>query len=927
MIKNILKTTSILFCTICFSGCLTLSAPKELTPQEMIKQGKIEEAKSKFLLTSDINEVDEDGNTVLHLAAMIDDPDLVTFFLIKGANTSLKNKLGETPIHVAIKNNSFKAASILAEHGNSLFSTDRNGISALQKGLQKDNEYYKIFITPKTGLLKDENDRTIIHYFVELKDLKAIQTAIERKLPVSQKDKNGKTPLDKAFEYINDYDCVLIAAALIQGGADEVETSFSYFQDALSSRNLNARFDDGQTPLHFCSIQGHNAICQYLLKNNANTEVQDSSGATPLHEAVRYGNLDIARMLLDSGANINAKDNLGKTPIMLIIPKDKITETYDLLIGYGANLNEKDMYGDTVLHTAAMLHVNTKIIDNLTKHGADINARNKEGVTPLAIAISENDIETARLFTKYEANIHTKDTNGNSPLTLALTASEELFEAVVNADNINTQDSDGNTPLHIAILKNAAFSKIQYIVSLTKDVNIRNQDGNSALFLAIEKKNQKVGEILLVKNADIFATNINNDSPLRLALKQGGITQDWLITSKTIRSTDGSGNTVLHYAAEWQYQKAIKSLLEKGADINARNANGETCLFSAVKTNNPQIINILVNGGASINDRDNLGSTALHCAVRWDAIESIKTLISLGVNINAQNSSGKSPLAEAVLAGKTEASKFLLKNGADPNSSDKNGVTILMDTIRAKNKEIVKLLLQYGANPNLQEINGRNAFHEAAILGDIEIISMIRKAGVNPLSRDKQGNTPFSLVLNKDIKIIKEVLGKSFNITDSDGNSPVHIIVKNKASIKLLENLINEGYPIDTRNADGYTPLTYAIEQDDVNTALILLEHGANPFQTIDKKGTNGVTIALSHNNSQMIANIVKYANNMSDIQGNTILHYAAKTCTVDTVKTLLSYGIEKNVKNVSGDTPYTIAVRWKRPDVAALLNPESESR
>ncbi|MBP5793406.1 MAG: ankyrin repeat domain-containing protein, partial [Spirochaetaceae bacterium] len=49
-------------------------------------------------------------------------------------------------------------------------------------------------------------------------------------------------------------------------------------------------------------------------------------------------------------------------------------------------------------------------------------------------------------------------------------------------------------------------------------------------------------------------------------------------------------------------------------------------------------------------------------------------------------------------------------------------------------------------------------------------------------------------------------------------------------------------------------------------------------------------------------------------------LHYAAKTCTPEMVKSLISYGIDKSVKNVSGDTAYTIAVRWRRPEIAALL-------
>ena len=101
------------------------------------------------------------------------------------------------------------------------------------------------------------------------------------------------------------------------------------------------------------------------------------------------------------------------------------------------------------------------------------------------------------------------------------------------------------------------------------------------------------------------------------------------------------------------------------------------------------------------------------------------------------------------------------------------------------------------------------------------------------------------------------------------------------------------------------------------------MENNANPFQTIDKKGTNGVTIALEKNSKQMIANIVKYARGMTDIQGNTILHYAAKTSSKEIVQTLLSYGLDTNVKNVSGDTPYTIAVRWRRNDIAPLLAPK----
>lgn len=912
-----------LFFTVCiFTGCLTTKSSEETkeTPHQMIKDNKIEAAKNQFQMPSDINGIDADGNTVLHLAAELDDADLVTFFMIKGADPELKNFDSDTPLHVAIQNNSYNAAKTLVEMGADLFSRNADYVTALDCGIEKDEGYYDIFITKKTGELRDADGKSLVHYFVETQNPTGIEWCIKKGLPISVKDSNGKTPLDLAFEDIDNDISVQIAALLIYGGAEAIETDFSYFQDALTSRNLSYRFDDGQTPLHLGAAMGHTAIVKYLLENNANFGAQDSSGATPLHEAVRFGKIEIARMLLNAGASVNAKDNLGKTPIMLILPRAKMKEIYSLLISYKADMKDKDMFGDNVLHTAAMMNADAEVIELLVKSGVDVNARNKEGVTPLEIAVQQKSIPTIKLLTLNGANIHTQNTRGESPLSLALEeVDNDILDAVVNQTNILSQDSDGNTPIHIALIKDADLAKVKYLISLTDDVNTRNRNGNSALYYAIMKNRQQVGEILLEKNADIFSTNTNNNSPLRLALKYGGAIQDWLITSKTIKSTDGSGNTALHYAAEWEYGQAISSLLTKGADISAKNANGETPLFSATKTNNPEIIQLIVDGGADISARDNLGSISLHTAVRWDAEASMEKLISLGINVNAQNTSGKSALSEACLTGKMNLATTLLDNGADPNACDTNGVTILMDAIRGQNYDVIKMLLAYGANPNVQEVNGRNSYHEAAITGNIKIIKLIRDSGVNPLSRDKHGNTPFSIVMKKDVDTIKAVLGDSYTITDSDGNSPIHLVVKAGAGNRLIQFLIDEGYPVDTRNSDGYTALNYAIEENDISTALLLLENGANPFQMIDKK-RNGVTIALEKNNKRMISNIVKYAGKRADVQGNTILHYAAKTSSPETVKNLISYGIDKGIKNVSGDTAYTIAVRWKRGDVADLL-------
>ena len=50
------------------------------------------------------------------------------------------------------------------------------------------------------------------------------------------------------------------------------------------------------------------------------------------------------------------------------------------------------------------------------------------------------------------------------------------------------------------------------------------------------------------------------------------------------------------------------------------------------------------------------------------------------------------------------------------------------------------------------------------------------------------------------------------------------------------------------------------------------------------------------------------------------VLPYAAKISDASTVKTLISYGLDINAKNISGETPYDTAERWNRKQIAQIL-------
>ncbi|MCR4939953.1 MAG: ankyrin repeat domain-containing protein [Treponemataceae bacterium] len=890
----------------------------ETSIQKLILEGKSNEAQALFQAKIDVNNIDDMGNTPLHAAAQVNDSDLVRFLILKGADTEIKNKAGDTPLHIAIKNRSVRSAEILGSASN-VFSKDGTGKTALELGMEEGTSFFDALITKTTAELKDANGRGIVHYFASTKNQEAIDDCIRKELPLSQEDNNGATPLSICYENNNDIDSIRMAASLILADATPIRGLFSYFEDAVKTRNPSMRFDDGQTPLHLATILGQTGVAQYLIERGASTKAKDVSGATPLHEAVRYGRTEIARYLLEAGADPNAQDSLGKTPMLIITPQDSRAELYTMLLNHGSNPNAKDLYGDTPLHIATITGMTTTIIEKLIKAGADINERNKKGVTPLSLAVEHKWAEHISYFARCGADIHAEDMEGNTPLTRALDSGFEIISKLINSNNCTSRDSYGNTPLHIAIQKNANAELIKYIIDKGADVNARNRYGDSPLYLAVQKNFRAAGEQLLAHQADVFATNTENLSPLKLALTAGGEILDWILSSEIILASDGIGNTPLHYAAEWKLDSSVAVLLEKGANPNIQNSNGETPLFFSVKSDSPSTIQLLLDKGADKNMRDFLGNTTLHACVRWDSRDAAKKLIANGVSINAQNISGKTPLHEAAKAGRTVMVELLLSNGADINATDTTGKTVLIDALQSGNTELVKMLINKGASPHIQEMYGRNAYHEAAESGSIELINIIRNAGGNPLSRDSYGKTPFSLVLDKDESVIKAVLGSDMNLSDSDGNTPIHIAVMNRITPQKLSMLLSLKYPVNRRNSTGQTPLSIAVESNYQDTARILLENGADPFLT-DNSGNCAVSIAIE-GRPDILNSIVTTCGNARDMAGDGILHYAARTADEAVIKKLLSMGLDPNNRNITGETAHDIAIRWQRPaEIIELL-------
>ena len=175
----------------------------------------------------------------------------------------------------------------------------------------------------------------------------------------------------------------------------------------------------------------------------------------------------------------------------------------------------------------------------------------------------------------------------------------------------------------------------------------------------------------------------------------------------------------------------VKKELKNGANVNAASDEDTTVLMQAALLNqNPEVIETLIDKGANVNAKNKDGSTALTKAAFNPNPEVIKTLIDEDADVNAKNKYGYTALIQAALFNQNpEVIKILINAGTDVNAKSKSGSTALMFAASSqKNPDAVKALLKAGADANVIDNDGNIAAVFAALNKNPEIHSLILQA-------------------------------------------------------------------------------------------------------------------------------------------------------------------------------------------------------
>ncbi len=270
---------------------------------------------------------------------------------------------------------------------------------------------------------------------------------------------------------------------------------------------------------------------------------------------------------------------------------------------------------------------------------------------------------------------------------------------------------------------------------------------------AIEKRDLATAQRLLEKGADVNAAGDYGFTPLMEAAGRGDPKMVKLLLDHgaNAQAKGSEDRTALYYALLSEDPESIQLLL---AGVNQ---NGLTdALFSTIN-DEPVImyvggdkappppetiapapaLTLLVEKGADVNARDADGSTPLADAAALGQLANVKALLAKGADIEARDNYGNTPLlaaacdcARATMNDTDVVVDFLLNKGADINARSKDGNTALMiasggGVVKTR---IVKILINHGANLRLRNSKGQTALMIAEISQLPDVIQLLKSA-------------------------------------------------------------------------------------------------------------------------------------------------------------------------------------------------------
>ncbi|CAF3628772.1 unnamed protein product [Adineta steineri] len=565
-----------------------------------------------------VNACDKFNIQPIHYACWTRNQTIVELLLCKGAQVTVQDDFGRTPLH-------FLCMPPCTE---AMTNEDKQQQYELMNYILNNCQKYKQSI----DLTKqDKLGHTLLTYTCISQNLSLMKLLLEKQPDLINKSTIiGRTPLMVSIDvcFLNGIEYLLKQPNLERNACDSngntavhyacmcsnISKRYNLLQLLINDKNgmfdFEKRNEQLIDPFMLCTIYQSIDLCRLLIEKNVSITKKDMYSRQPIHVACQMGNYELLSLLIKtSNIDINAVDVNNRNCLFYAISSgdEKIV---NLLIENNVNIKIRDIVGDTLLHLAVQHPTNayelTKCL--LTKQdGKDlINESAADGMQPLLLAASCKQPMVVYHLLKNGADIKAVDNEDHTALHLA--CKSDCMECVFyliefGGLNVNELDCYEQTPLFYAFVSNN-FDLAQYLMVCGAKINIRSSQNYLPIHIGI----------LLSKNDEDFNLNLidlyqdedenilddqDNDSyisPLLLACMRGQyeVVKHLILNYKVnIMSKCSNGHTALHYACLLKPPnsfKIIEFLEEHGCTYENVDEPKGSFLYSIIQYGDRQTI-------------------------------------------------------------------------------------------------------------------------------------------------------------------------------------------------------------------------------------------------------------------------------------------------------------------------------------------------
>ena len=526
--------------------------------------------------------------------------------------------------------------------------------------------------------VQNAQNETAIFYAIYSKSSAIIQSLIEYKANINHLNIYNRTALQDAVIGANNRvvnylievtsalgNCDIHGNNLIFDAVANGNLEIIKKVGSLKQVNINQINENGNTILHKEIVLKNNNLALMLLDLGANPTVLDRNGKNFLFYAISKGieNLIIIEKAVSLGCNINSKSSQNTTLLMesinhfLNTPKENENqrnnhfEMIKELIKLGVNVEALDNKNENALFLATRSENRNLINLLLEKSNINLNHENSDGDTVLLLlvlnGIRNNDL--IKLYLEKGADPTLENAFGKSII-------EILIDIILHAQNRKELDFE------YEILLNEDGEYATVLENLLKnckvDINKLNSKGEPLFFESILHFNFKLFKLLRIRNI-----NLNQK--------------------------DKDGNNIIFKLMEYNYKNkisdkklylnTIKSLINSGVDINAKNNEGFTALHVAIGEKCEYTIRLLLELRADCFATDRKGRTIMHNCIWKNTTKYFKLIYHYNKEImNIPDAFGIRPINYAAFMGKKDLVIEMLDAGALLNNTNKNDHKILL---------------------------------------------------------------------------------------------------------------------------------------------------------------------------------------------------------------------------------------------------------